>query len=317
MDIVRSFLTSTRSLIERFEFSSKDETLKIIDGLILITNYLSKLELDEIIVEAFNIAKDEKKIDSANVNTFETIKSEEGKSFVSTFKKFILPYLTQLFKFIFKIKNPKTIENNQISTSTINNKTINQVLIVLEAVSYIINFGLLVHCFYTIQSAKKSNLTAEKKKELETRIEKIENLIKDADIEFNSNNWKKYEFLNGDIKDNIEELIDEIKKLKCEIDGKMFSLILAESRAEYVTISSVLDTATNIVDVIRNPESIVLKAFLGLSIAFTLGGSLAIILSKENIKNLQTSLDELNKLKLYVKELRDKHKKKYNEYLEK
>ena len=168
-----------------------------------------------------------------------------------------------------------------------------------------------------MENARKSNLTQEKETKLKEQIGKIENLIAEANSEFEKQDWKKFESLHEDIRDAIDDFNDEINKLEFEINGQICTMRIAKQAGINLFFNSVIGAAINIIDIIQNPTKIMPWVFFGLDFVIGVGGLTSIKLSMDTLKDLKTSLTKLSEFKDTVKVMRDIHKKKYKEYLEK
>lgn len=323
-------LKQVRNFVKNSQFHYKDEVLKILDGLDWAMAFLIKSNLISILIDALKNLKengdntdDNKMMSNLNKLGSLDLNDEQPSSSSSTVKDFVIksilrvgPYMSQLIKFVHLVyceccKKPGMLE------CVANHQKMSYTIVAIQSVGYILNFAVLAWGFYAVCSARKSNLTETKKRKLEEKIVAIEKRINDANSEFDKENWKEFEFIHEDIRDKIDDFRDEINKLEFEINGTICSLRIAKASGMHVAISSVLSGAINVLEIMRNPTSLIPKVFLGLDIALGVGGLVTFKLSMDSINDLKKSLEELEIFREKMIELREGHKEKYNEYLKK
>lgn len=123
--------------------------------------------------------------------------------------------------------------------------------------------------------------------------------------------------LHESIRDKIEKFHKEIDKLEFEINGQMCSLRIVNNVGWSLFINSALGAGINFIDLCKNPSQIAPRIFLGLDLALVGSGGYLIKSSIDSINALKLDLEQIDKYRITINELRDSHQEKYNEYLEK
>lgn len=314
-------LEHTRRLVANTDLYYKEVILEILDALAWIVNFLVRFSFEEIIID---LLAESFSGSNSNFNTLGHINSEttsqndtdddSAKQSIIVILKKIAPYTTEGFQLVQKLYLSDNKENLE---SCVNNQILDNIASGLQYVGYVLKFGFLVYGFYVVLSAKESNLTQEKRDELNERIEEIKKLIEKANTAFEQKNSQEFMRTDRKIKDKVDDMNNEILKLEFKIKDKMYSLRATKNMAEYSVISSVIGAATNAIDIARDPKCLLPKVLFSLDVIIGVGSAVTLKMSIDSLKDFQKSLVELEDFRKQMIKLRDIQSKKYDEYMEK